>query len=102
MRRQREREEDYFPEYFIRTFVETELLFDLSTLHVPHHSSLRERERGREMNCVYMNSVSTLSTPPVTIHEPFGFHLRAKMGPEWWTSVDLSVPSLVHTRATPS
>ena len=44
----------------------------------------------------------TLSTPPVTIHDPFGFHLRAKIGPECWTRVDFSSPSLVHIRATPS
>ena len=48
------------------------------------------------------HTMAVLSTPPVTIKVPLLFHLRAKMGPEWWTRVVLSVPSTVQSRATPS
>ena len=42
---QREREREKSGSFFcgkIQTFVETKLLFDLSTVHIPHHSRLWE------------------------------------------------------------
>lgn len=61
-----------------------------------------------KLNCCFISPVLTshttavLSTPPVTIKLLLLFHLRANMGPEWWTRADFKLPSVVHSLATPS